>query len=221
MDSFENKPGPQGNLNENDLNNFKLLTIDASNTYMNDKGFNKAILPLMQRCPLLEKLYLNNNYLTDDLFNKLSELNNNYNIKIIDLSYNKIKGERLSSNLRLLITTFFELELINLKGNLISTSFITKFSPVKFNNLIDNIRKIINEGALVENKTKIKIDLRENLIDIEKIEDKYYLWESQLFDQYLAKKQKGANEDLEDDIENKNESLNKNEEEHKNINENE
>ena len=221
LDSFENKPAPQGNLNENDLNSFKLLTIDASYTYMNDKGFNKVILPLMQRCPLLEKLYLNNNYLTDDLFNKLRELNNNFNIKIIDLSYNKIKGERLSSNLRLLITTFFELELINLKGNLIPTSFITKFSPVKFNNLINNIRKIINEGALVENKTKIKIDLRENLIDIEKIEDKYYLWESQIFDQYLAKKQKGANEDLEDDIENENESLNKNEEEHKNINENE
>ncbi len=70
---------------------------------MNDKGFIKSILPLIQRCPLLEKLYLNNNYLTVDFFNKLSELSNNFNLKIIDLSYIKIKGERLSSNLRLLI----------------------------------------------------------------------------------------------------------------------
>ena len=228
LDSFENKQNPNSNLHTNDNNinnignnNFKLLVIDASNTYMNDKGFNKAILPLIQKSPLLEKLILNNNYLTDDIFNKLNELNNNYNIKTIDLSYNKIKGEKLASNLRVIITSFFEIEYINLKGNLISTYFINKFNPVKFNNLINNIRKLINEDTMIENKTKIKIDLRENLIDIEKIEDKFYLWQSQLFDQYLANKQKGCNEEIEDDLDNENdESMNKNDEfnENKNIN---
>ena len=62
------------------------------------------------------------------------------------MSYNKIKGKNLTSNLRILITTFFELELINLKGNLIPTSFINKFNPIKFNNLLINIRKLLNEG---------------------------------------------------------------------------
>ena len=205
LDSYENKQGPSPNINDVNAINYKLLVIDASNTYMNDKGFNKTIFPLIQKCPLLEKLYLNNNYLTDDLFNKFNELSNNYNIKIIDLSYNKIKGEKLSSNLRLLITTFFELEFINLKGNLIPTSFINRFNPIKFNNLINSIRKIINEEALVENKIKIKIDLRENLIDIEKVEEKFYLWQSQLFDRYLANKKKSANEDIEDDNDNENE----------------
>ena len=227
LDTYENrhdiKPNPNNNINENNLNNnninnFKLLVIDASYTYMNDKGFNKALIPLIQRSPLLEKLYLNNNYLTDDIFNKLNELGNNFNIKIIDLSYNKIKGDKLSSNLRLLITTFFELEYINLKGNLIPTSFINRFNPVKFNNLINNIRKIINEDTMIDNKIKIRIDLRENLIDIEKIEDRFYLWQSQLFDQYLANKRKSANEDIEDDAYNENDSLNKNGEEHKNNN---
>ncbi len=112
------------------------------------------------------------------------------------------------------------MELINLKGNLIPTSFITRFNVVTFNNLINNIRKMINGDTQIENNIKIKIDLRENLIDIEKIEEKFYLWESQLFDQYLANKKNGANEDIEDDIDN-DESLNKNDEEHKNINENE
>ena len=228
LDSFENKPNQNNfHFNENNINNnveisnFKLLVLDASYTYMNDKGFNKALLPLIQKSPALEKLLLNNNYLTDDIFNKLNELNNNYNIKVIDLSYNKIKGDKLSSNLRSLITSFFELEFINLKGNLIPTSFINKFNPIKFNNLINNIRKMINEDTMIENKTKIKIDLRENLIDIEKIEDQFYLWQSQIFDQYLAKKERGCNEDLEDDLENENEeSLNKNEEEMENKNAN-
>ena len=121
--NLENNIGNKGNINSY----FHLLTIDASNTFMNNKGFIKAILPLAQRSPFLEKLFLNNNYLTDEIFKKFHELNNNYNIKVIDLSYNKIKGNNLSSNLRLLITSFFELELINLKGNLIPTSFINKF----------------------------------------------------------------------------------------------
>ena len=228
LDSFENKQNQnnfhfnENNINNNvELSNFKLLILDASSTYMNDKGFNKALLPLIQKSPALEKLILSNNYLTDDIFNKLNDLNNNYNIKIIDLSYNKIKGDRLSSHLRTIITSFFEIEFINLKGNLIQTSFINKFNPIKFNNLITSIRKMINEDAMNENNIKIKIDLRENLIDIEKIEDQFYLWQSQIFDQYLAKKQKGCNEDIEDDLENDNEdSLNKNEEEmeNKNIN---
>ena len=59
---------------------------------MNNKGFMKVILPLAQKSPFLEKLLLNNNYLTDDIFIRLTELSSNYNIKIIDLSYNKIKG---------------------------------------------------------------------------------------------------------------------------------
>ena len=226
LDTYENKHdfrqntnaniNENNNLNTNNISNFQLLVIDASFTYMNDKGFNKALIPLIQRAPLLEKLYLNNNYLTDDIFNKLNELSSNYNIKVIDLSYNKIKGDKLDNNLRLLITTFFELEYINLKGNLIPTSFVNKFNPIKFNNLINNIRKIINEDTTNDNIIKIKIDLRENLIDIEKIEDRFYLWQSQLFDQYLANKKKGANEDIDDDYEN--ESLNKNVDEHKNIN---
>jgi hypothetical protein len=110
LDSFENKQNPnnfhfsENNLNNNvEFSNYKLLILDASYTYMNDKGFNKALLPLIQKSPALEKLILNNNYLTDDIFNKLNELNNNYNIKVIDLSYNKIKGDKLSSNLRSLI----------------------------------------------------------------------------------------------------------------------
>ena len=219
LDSYENKQGLNNNtnLNDNNLYNFKLLTIDASNTYMNDKGFYKALFPLIQRSPLLEKLYLNNNYLTDDIFNRLTELNSNFNIKLLDLSYNKIKGEKLSSNLRLLITTFFELEFLNLKGNLISTCFLSKFNPIIFNNLINNIRKIINEDSTIENKTKIKIDLRENLIDIEKIEEKFYLWQGQLFDLYLANKKRGVNEDKDDDLDNEIES-NKNEDELKNNN---
>jgi hypothetical protein len=73
---------------------------------MNNKGFIKAIFPLAQKSPFLEKLLLNNNCLTDDIFIRLGDLNSNYNIKIIDLSYNKIKGENLTSNLRILITTF-------------------------------------------------------------------------------------------------------------------
>ena len=147
MDNIDNK------INNNYLSyNFQFLIIDASNTFMNNKGFIKAILPLAQRSPFLEKLLLNNNYLTDDIFMRLHELNSNYNIKTIDLSYNKIKGNNLSSNLRLLITTFFELELINLRGNLIPTSFLNKFNPIKFNNLLINIKKLINEEGKDENE---------------------------------------------------------------------
>ena len=206
LDSHENKPQINyfgiGNKINNEYTsfNFQLITIDASNTYMNNKGFIKAILPLSQRSPFLEKLLLNNNCLTDDIFIKLGELNSNYNIKIIDLSYNKIKGENLTSNLRILITTFFELEVINLKGNLIPTSFINKFNPIKFNNLLTNIKNILNE----ENKEdksdiiKLKIDLRENMIDKEKISNQFYLWQSELFEQYLTNKNKTANENMED-----------------------
>ena len=197
MDNIDNK------INNNYLSyNFQFLIIDASNTFMNNKGFIKAILPLAQRSPFLEKLLLNNNYLTDDIFMRLHELNSNYNIKTIDLSYNKIKGNNLSSNLRLLITTFFELELINLRGNLIPTSFLNKFNPIKFNNLLINIKKLINEEGKEENqkseKIKLKIDLRENMIDTEKIGNQFYLWQSELFEQYLSNKNKTANEKIED-----------------------
>ena len=219
LDTHENKQ--QNNLGENNkvsdyyafgnkINNdslcFQLLTIDASNTFMNNKGFIKAILPLAQKSPFLEKLLLNNNCLTDDIFIRLGDLNSNYNIKIIDLSYNKIKGENLTSNLRILITTFFELEIINLKGNLISTSFINKFNPIKFNNLLSNIKNILNEENKNENieKIKLKIDLRENMIDKEKIGNQFYLWQSELFEQYLTNKNKTANEHME-----KKENINK------------
>ena len=123
LDSHESKPQNNSvitnnnnkidNMNNNlgnDLTNpnFQLLIIDASNTFMNNRGFIKAVLPLAQKSPFLEKLILNNNYLTDDIFIKLNELNSNYHVKTIDLSYNKIKGKNLTSNLRILITTFFE-----------------------------------------------------------------------------------------------------------------
>ena len=198
-------------INENNYNNFQLIIIDASNTFMNNKGFIKAILPLAQKSPFLEKLLLNNNYLTDDIFIRLNELSSNYNIKIIDLSYNKIKGINLSSNLRLLITTFFELELINLKGNLVPSSFLNRFNPIKFNNLLINIRKILNEGNEEEKseKIKLKIDLRENMIDKEKIGNQFYLWQSELFEEYLANKRKTANENLEEEIQ-ENENIIKN-----------
>ena len=235
LDSYENKQ--QNNINnkiniDNNIannkiknnifnSNFQFLIIDASNTFMNNKGFIKAILPLAQRSPFLEKLLLNNNYLTDDIFMRLNELNTNYNIKIIDLSYNKIKGDNLSSNLRLLITSFFELELINLRGNLIPTSFLNRFNPIKFNNLLINIKKLLNEGNEKENseRIKIKIDLRENMIDKEKIGNQFYLWQSELFEQYLANKNKAANEGLEDTNE-ENEISNKNIKEKEKINEN-
>ena len=189
---------------------------------MNNKGFIKAILPLAQRSPYLEKLFLNNNYLTDDIFMRLNELNSNFSIKIIDLSYNKIKGDNLSSNLRLLITTFFELELINLKGNLISTTFINRFNPIKFNNLLNNIRNILNEEEGKNEKekaewVKIKIDLRENMIDKEKIGNQFYLWQSELFSQYLANKKKTANENIEEPTE-ENENTKEKTNENNNIN---
>ena len=225
LDSYDNKPqnnNIQENIKNNNLENnignkgninsyFHLLTIDASNTFMNNKGFIKAILPLAQRSPFLEKLFLNNNYLTDEIFKKFHELNNNYNIKVIDLSYNKIKGNNLSSNLRLLITSFFELELINLKGNLIPTSFINKFNPMKFNNLLTNIRNIINEGKNENEieRIKIKIDLRENMIDKEKIGNQFYLWQSELFEQYLTNKKRTANKNM-DELNEENEKEDKN-----------
>ena len=63
IDNMNNNLG-----NNNDLSNpnFQLLLIDASNTFINNRGFIKAILPLAQKSP--EKLILNNNYLTDDIF---------------------------------------------------------------------------------------------------------------------------------------------------------
>ena len=207
----KNVYNPNNKINENNYNIFQLIIIDASNTFMNNKGFIKAILPLAQKSPFLEKLLLNNNYLTDDIFIRLNELSSNYNIKIIDLSYNKIKGINLSSNLRLLITTFFELELINLQGNLVPTSFLNRFNPIKFNNLLINIRKILNEGAEEEKteKIKLKIDLRENMIDKEIIGNQFYLWQSELFEEYLANKRKTANENLEEEIQ-ENENIIKN-----------
>jgi len=241
LDSYENKPQNSTVINNNvksnnidnninkinnnfNSNNFQLLIIDASNTFMNNKGFVKAILPLAQRSPFLEKLFLNNNYLTDDIFMRLNELTSNFNIKIIDLSYNKIKGDNLSSNLRLLITSFFELELINLRGNLISTSFINKFNPIKFNNLLNNIRNILNEEEGKNDKeklerVKIKIDLRENMIDKEKVGNQFYLWQSELFEQYLTNKKKTANESM-DDIFEESENTNKNSKEKEKMNEN-
>ena len=241
FDSYENKPQNSTVINNNvksnnidnninkinnnfNSNNFQLLIIDASNTFMNNKGFVKAILPLAQRSPFLEKLFLNNNYLTDDIFMRLNELTSNFNIKIIDLSYNKIKGDNLSSNLRLLITSFFELELINLRGNLISTSFINKFNPIKFNNLLNNIRNILNEEEGKNDKeklerVKIKIDLRENMIDKEKVGNQFYLWQSELFEQYLTNKKKTANESMDDFFE-ESENTNKNSKEKEKMNEN-
>ena len=64
-----------GNKINNGYNYFQLITIEASNTFMNNKGFIKAILPLAQRSPFLEKLFLNNNYLTDDIFIFLFDVN--------------------------------------------------------------------------------------------------------------------------------------------------
>ena len=233
LDSHESKPQNNSvitnnnnkidNMNNNlgnDLTNpnFQLIIIDASNTFMNNRGFIKAILPLAQKSPFLEKLILNNNYLTDDIFIKLNELNSNYHVKTIDLSYNKIKGKNLTSNLRILITTFFELELINLKGNLIPTSFINKFNPIKFNNLLINIRKLLNEGNQDNlEKIKLKIDLRENMIDKEKIGNQFYLWQSELFSQYLANKKKTANENIEEPTE-ENENTKEKTNENNNIN---
>ena len=90
--------------------------------------------------------------------------------------------------------------MINLKGNLIPTSFINKFNPIKFNNLLTNIKNILNEENKNENieKIKLKIDLRENMIDKEKIGNQFYLWQSELFEQYLTNKNKTANENMED-----------------------
>ena len=223
VNNIDNNLGNKINNNFN-CNIFQLLIIDASNTFMNNKGFIKAILPLAQRSPYLEKLFLNNNYLTDDIFMRLNELNSNFSIKIIDLSYNKIKGDNLSSNLRLLITTFFELELINLKGNLISTTFINRFNPIKFNNLLNNIRNILNEEEGKNEKekaewVKIKIDLRENMIDKEKVGNQFYLWQSELFEQYLTNKKKTANESM-DDIFEESENTNKNSKDKEKMNEN-
>ena len=82
-------------------------------------------------------------------------------MKTINLSYNKIKGKNLTSNLRVLITIFFELELINLKNNLIPASFINKFNPIKFDNLLINIRKLLKGGNQYNlEKIKLKIYLR-------------------------------------------------------------
>ena len=203
------KESEQSKINVNYFNN--ILVIDVSNTFMNNKGFHKAILPLIQKCPFLEKLLLNNNFLTDEFFSKINYMQGNTNLKILDLSYNKIKGVNLSKNLRLIVTTFFEIEMIILKGNMIETSFINKFNPVHFNELIKKVRTIINSEDKKEEKKiyefkKIKIDLRENLIDIEKQEKKFYLWKSDLFEQYIKNKNTGCDDYIENDT---NEVVNK------------
>ena len=57
-------------------------------------------------------------------------------------------------------------------------------------NLLSSTKKeittYINQDYL--EKIKLKIDLRENMIDKEKIGNQFYLWQSELFSQYLTKK---------------------------------
>ena len=118
--------------------------IDLSHTYLNDKGFSKVIINLIEKCPNLIELNLSHNLLTNIVFIKLYESQNNY-LKIIDLSYNKIKTENLFSDLRYIVTNFLSIRKLSLKGNLIRNMALKKFNPLQFDSLLGEIKNKINE----------------------------------------------------------------------------
>ena len=114
--------------------------IDLSHTYLNDKGFSKVIINLIEKCPNLIELNLSHNLLTNIVFIKLYESQNNF-LKIIDLSYNKIKTENLFSDLRYIVTNFLSIRKLSLKGNLIRNMALKKFNPLQFDSLLGEIKK--------------------------------------------------------------------------------
>ena len=179
-----------------------LISLDASNVYMNDRGFSKSIIQFIEKCPDLEYLNLSYNLLTNHVFVKLLE-SKNYHLKELDLSYNKIKSDNLNLELRWMVINYLKLEKINLQGNIIRNLFLKKFNPQKFDSLLSEIRKLINENSSMSLNSKsdsnehkkIIINLKDNYFNIDEINNTFYLWKNDIYKFWRKIKEFSCNDD--------------------------
>ena len=184
-----------------------LISIDVSNTYLNDRGFSKSIIQLIEKCPYLKYLNLSYNLLSNQVFVKLLE-SKNYQLKELNLSYNKIKSDNLNLELRWIVMSYLNLDNLNLQGNVIRNVFLKKFNPEKFDDLLSEIRKIVNENSISsqnsskksdshDNFNKIIINLKDNYFNIEEINNSFYLWKTDIYKFWRNIKEFSCNDDEE------------------------
>ena len=151
---------------------YSFIYVDASNTYLNDRGFIRVIIPLLEKSPFLTKLVLKHNILTNIVIFKLNE-SKSYSLHHIDLSYNKINNGNLHQELIFFVKHFFHIENIILRGNYITNTFLKKFNIKSFDIMLKEIKAIMNSN---DSNCKVIIDLRENLLDNEVLNKQFYLW---------------------------------------------